>query len=81
MKNRFIRTTSKNEVINLRLSLYTLLCKSIFGVVNMVGVKKLVVKKDELKNIVTELLSKYDNVLVKRREELQKDYVEVRAWK
>ena len=47
----------------------------------MVGVKKLVVKKDELKNIVTELLSKYDNVLVKRREELQKDYVEVRAWK
>jgi len=47
----------------------------------MVGVKKLVVKKDELKNIVTELLSKYDNVLVKRREELQKDYVEVRAWR
>ena len=47
----------------------------------MVGVKKLVIKKDELKNIVTELLSKYDNVLVKRREELQKDYVEVRAWK
>jgi len=47
----------------------------------MVGVKKLVIKKDELKNIVTELLSKYDNVLVKRREELQKDYVEVRAWR
>jgi len=47
----------------------------------MVGVKKLVIKKDELKDKIQELLGKYDNVTIKKREELQEDYVEVRAWK
>ena len=47
----------------------------------MVGVKKLVIKKDELKDKIQELLGKYGNVAIKRKKELQKDYVEVRAWR
>ena len=47
----------------------------------MVGVKKIIVKRDELKVAINELLTKYNNVTVKRKEELQEGYYEVKAWR
>jgi len=49
----------------------------------MVGTKKLVLDVRELEKatlLLKQLLMKYDNILIRRRKELQDFYVEVKAW-
>jgi len=60
---------------------YTCICS--FGDAKMVGTKKLVLDVRELEKatlLLKQLLMKYDNILIRRRKELQENYVEVRAW-
>ena len=49
----------------------------------MVGAKKIVVDVREFEKatlLLKQLLMKYDNILIRRRRELQENYVEIRAW-
>ena len=49
----------------------------------MVGTRKLVVDVRDFEKtaiLLKQLLMKYDNILLRRRKELQEHYVEVKAW-
>jgi len=60
---------------------YTCICS--FGDAKMVGTRKLVVDVRDFEKtaiLLKQLLMKYDNILLRRRKELQEHYVEVKAW-